>query len=57
MNSRIVELLDKQLPGNVGKNGSEEGELVNRCQVVSGEARVNWGGKARFEARIAATRT
>lgn len=41
MNSRIMELLDKQLPGNVGENGSEEGELVNRCQVVSGEARVN----------------
>lgn len=57
MNSRIVELLDKQLPGNVGKNGSEERELVNGCQVVSGEARVNWGGKARIEARIATPRT
>ena len=38
MNSRIVELLDEQLPGNVGKNSSEEGELVNGYQVVSGEA-------------------
>lgn len=38
MNSRIVELLDKELPGSTGKNSLEEGELVNGYQVVSGEA-------------------
>jgi len=57
MNSRIVELLDKQLLGNVGKNGSEEGELVTGYQVVGGEARVNWGGKALIEVQTVTTRT
>lgn len=56
MNSRIVELLDKQLLGNVGRNRSEEGDLVNGYQMVGGEARVNWGGKALSEAQIVTTR-
>ncbi|CUS34441.1 hypothetical protein COMA1_11710 [Candidatus Nitrospira nitrosa] len=49
MNSGIVELHDKQLSGNVGKNSLGEGGASKRGQ--------QWAGKSLIEGRTATTRT